>query len=1019
MRRHAQASPLGPNAKPAKRRGLLAVAGALVLAIATVFGVTAASADTTPSVSIAPPSSVSYTSAHLSGTVNPNGGPSTTEWRFEYSSTGEEGSYTPGPGGELSGPEAEGTSPVAVQGNLTGLAPGAFYFVRLVASNEFGNNRSAAQTFLFTESIASPSVSIDAPTGVTSSDAHFEGEINPGGTDPAFAVDWRFDCTPACPGLEGALPAGTSPQMVQADPTSLLPGTAYEVRLIAKNAGEPVSAGPESFTTEVVAPQVESQSASPASSEAMLNARLNPGGDQTVYFFQYGPTAAYGHSTSPKATVGATAKLVSNSISGLAPGTTYHYRLIAENSKGKAEGADRTFTTLVRSSKGSCPNEAFRTGAMAQLPDCRAYEMVSPSFKNGTDVAGFKQGSRGNPTWSSVSGDRTIFSATGGFAGQGSSFGFNSYFAGRTAAGWASAGISPISEVPQAGLGSMAMQAFSDDLRYSVFWTLNPPLTPDATPRAAHLYRRDNFTGEVVNLTPVGAPETEIPGRAPNFAAASDDFDHIIFESMVAMAPGAVDGFANLYEWANGEVRLVGILPDESPASEGSVAGRTIPSVEAALQGVAATATYLETAISNDGARIVWTDRSSNQIYLRVNGTSTKHVSASQRTNDSGPGGTDPEGPQPAAWQYSTPDGSVIYFTSTEKLTNNSTADVAANVADLYAYDVASGELSDLSVSTSSEPAGVRGMLGASADGAYVYFAATGVLAPGAIAEPETANIYVWHAGQVSYIGSAPFSERNIWNNNAQDAGKEQARVTRDGKVVLFITRTQLTSYDNAGYQQIYRYDAVSESLTCVSCNPRTAASTGSAGFGPPSDTSVTYRQKLTRVLSADGRRVFFNTPEPLVPADTNGQVDVYQWENGEVQLISSGQGSGPSFFAEASASGDDVFFVTRERLLSGDIDDNVDLYDAKVGGGFAQTDGAGACLGEDCQPNAVAPSATNAPASASLHGRGNTKSKRVTKPCGKAKKATKAKKKGHCVKKKGKGTATKKRAGHKRGGAK
>jgi hypothetical protein len=108
---------------------------------------------------------------------------------------------------------------------------------------------------------------------------------------------------------------------------------------------------------------------------------------------------------------------------------------------------------------------------------------------------------------------------------------------------------------------------------------------------------------------------------------------------------------------------------------------------------------------------------------------------------------------------------------------------------------------------------------------------------------------------------------------------------------------------------------------------------------------------RLPRNLSADGSRVFFETSERLVSGDSNGVLDVYVWEDGQVDLISTGRGSEASELIDMSASGDDVFFTTRERLSVMDCDDQMDVYDARVNGGFASLEPPGPC-GEDesCQ---------------------------------------------------------------------
>src|SRR5690606_39060020 len=90
------------------------------------------------------------------------------------------------------------------------------------------------------------------------------------------------------------------------------------------------------------------------------------------------------------------------------------------------------------------------------------------------------------------------------------------------------------------------------------------------------------------------------------------------------------------------------------------------------------------------------------------------------------------------------------------------------------------------------------------------------------------------------------------------------------------------------------------------------------------------------RNLSSEGH-VFFETLESLLPQDTNGKKDVYIWQDGELDLISTGRSSDHSQFASATPDGKDVFFVTRERLSGWDFDGHLDLYTARVGGGLPE----------------------------------------------------------------------------------
>ena len=184
-----------------------------------------------------------------------------------------------------------------------------------------------------------------------------------------------------------------------------------------------------------------------------------------------------------------------------------------------------------------------------------------------------------------------------------------------------------------------------------------------------------------------------------------------------------------------------------------------------------------------------------------------------------------------------------------------------------------------------------------------------------------------------------------------------------------------------------------------MSCNPSGAPATGEAYLaGNPSIVAAPERNAfLTRNLSEDGSRVFFQTQEALVPQDTNGQTDVYEWERegeggadgcirssasfsersgGCLYLISTGESGDPSYFGDASADGSNVFFFTRQSLVSQDRDENDDLYDARVEGGIAAQNPSppASCTGEGCLGPVDPPTVLDAPASATFLGAGNLK---------------------------------------------
>jgi sugar lactone lactonase YvrE len=309
--------------------------------------------------------------------------------------------------------------------------------------------------------------------------------------------------------------------------------------------------------------------------------------------------------------------------------------------------------------------------------------------------------------------------------------------------------------------------------------------------------------------------------------------------------------------------------------------------------------------------------------------------------------------------------------------------------SDLYRYEPAGEHLLDITPDL-SDPAGadVLGVLGTSEDGSYVYFAANGVLAAGA--QPGNCDnhlgagecsLYMWHEGAgghgsitlVARLDNAggQISDGLDWVPTDQ-AGNQQERTSRvssDGRFLLFRSRSRLTTYDNEGTPELYRYDAATGVIVCVSCDPG-----GSAPIGAPS-LEVRHNSSgavgsdaaaaLTRNLSADGDRVFFNTSDPLLSSDTNGVEDAYEWEadgtgschgatqnGGCLYLLSSGRAAAPSSFIDASASGSDAFLLTEQPLVGRDRDGLADVYDARVEGGLATQDPTPpvSCEGEGCR---------------------------------------------------------------------
>ena len=237
-----------------------------------------------------------------------------------------------------------------------------------------------------------------------------------------------------------------------------------------------------------------------------------------------------------------------------------------------------------------------------------------------------------------------------------------------------------------------------------------------------------------------------------------------------------------------------------------------------------------------------------------------------------------------------------------------------------------------------------------------------------------------------------------------------------NGAYFAFNSTTSLTGYDNAGDPEIYLYSAASNRFACASCNPSGEAPTvgGVSIGGAPRSVS-------------DNGQVFFQTSEALLPRDTDGVSDVYEYDYASgLHLISSGTSSSRSILLDASASGDDVFFLTRQKLLPQDTNEEaLSIYDARVDGGFPESFSQSCTTPEACRGSASPqPAIFGEPASQTFSGVGNLTPPPAAKPAVKPKPTTlkcrngfvkrKIKRKTVCVKKKpGKKARKARRAAH------
>jgi hypothetical protein len=563
---------------------------------------------------------------------------------------------------------------------------------------------------------------------------------------------------------------------------------------------------------------------------------------------------------------------------------------------------------IAQAQMGTCSNEQVRRLEQfaSELPDCRAYEQVSPVAKNLNDAIG-----AGGLVQASSSGPAVTFFSLSPFPGVAGSSEFPTYLSSRAGETWSNRALLP----PSDG-GPEAVIGFTEDLSYTLIATGEPNPAPggsivvsgpggserrEATPEAVNYYVEDDASETYRLLFPGGQGDVV-------FAAASTEGPlRILFETF----SGPAEIPTGVYLWEEGHVTL--IAPDAvagpvGPLKEGRGKDRYI---------------YTQYSLSNDGLRVFFTTYPAGSIFMSEPGAGTMAPVS---------GGS-------AEWLTATPDGSYAFY---------------SEGGELYRYSAATGISEQL---TGGAAADVQGLAGVSADGSSAYFVATRAL-PAASVEgrhpvegADIDNLYLWRAGAgLTFIAELSIHDSADWIDHEQPSGvvdeaQKTSRVTPSVDALLFVSVQQpLPSDPNpSGVYELYLYDAGRERLVCVSCNPDGTAprspaeltpASGSAAAGPV-EASGQYMTRNLVEIGPDAFRVFFQTSDSLVRRDNNGQVDVYEWEAGHLYLISTGTSTSSSYFGNASPDGTDVYFFTRQSLVSQDSDSNYDLYDARVGGGI------------------------------------------------------------------------------------
>jgi hypothetical protein len=635
-----------------------------------------------------------------------------------------------------------------------------------------------------------------------------------------------------------------------------------------------------------------------------------------------------------------------------------------------------TTGTAVPSATAACANEAARIGPSAGLPDCRAYELVTPPDTNGRRVGAIRT-FRQPPTYElfpinpvSPSRDSVVYGVySSPLLSPGEPTGIvDVYEAIRKPGGWDTIRrISPPgSEAQQAAPGGVSPE-------HAYAFTAVSGLSSLAQGGiTAYLVNPDG----TYELTGIGSLGTEPFARG---RWISEGGGHVIFATghdgdrqspwcgfagskckVLKLEPNAPPtGTGAVYDRsADGDTHVTSLLPGDVPPSAGE---------EAYYEGV-----------SGDGSSVAF--QIQGTLYVRV---------------------PDEE------------DGETL------KVSQGAPAFAGLSTNGRYLFYVSGGNIHRFNTETKADEelnstADAR-ISNVSADGSHVYYISQSQIGGEGIADQP--NLYVWRSGSTAFIATlAPsdlvrtsgdpayaYSALGSWTSRVIDAsqdesgpGAEASRTTPDGNVFVFESRAQVTDYDNNGHLEVYRYDDDEGSVVCVSCNPLLPP-TADARLQEPVFTGL---PTVIHNVTDDGSRVFFETREALVGRDEDGDVnDIYQWtelEGGSatVDLISSGRSVEyplpseaasqapatpfPNILLAVTPDGEDVVFLAQEALVPGAGEGGTAaIYDARIGGGFAPPPTAPICTGESCRSSSEAPPILAAPSSETTTGSGNVKPRR------------------------------------------
>jgi len=912
---------------------------------------------------------VGHDDAQITATIDLDHGPKVSTCRVQW---GEEFPEQP-----ISYPQSAPCEPAApyedeitqISTHIPGLVPETAYRARVVVKTNNGTNRSAGVKF---KPAAVLAVLTEPADEVTRTTARLHGSLDADGIPTTYWFEYGIDTnyrekTPEASAGEGTGVSSVDPVVID----SLQPGRRYHFRLVAHNSLG-TTHGPDQSFLAASAPAISGVRPSEVTeTSAVLSALVNPGGYPTTYQFEYGTTSGLG-SVAPADPApigdGDAPVPVSVKLDGLQPGFEYHFRVAATNAWGTERSVDSTFTFF----PPNCPNAYVRQlTRSAYLPDCRAYELVSPRnaggiqlypgdlvtdyvFYNFVQLNYFKTYAQNLGTASNP-GRFTFLGLSGALPGTNPPNSvIDTYTATRTPNGWVSRywGLTGDESIGAGGAECDLQMATCIDYRV-------PELLLNTDPdfKGSHAPYVWDFEGNSLGRWPTNLGVVQGGEEYVGDDLPSPDFSHYAFSSNnvrftpdgVLKAPGSA--YDNEVEEATVNVisRLAGGA--DIPAGGGGEGGEEFIKIP---------------AVSTDGSHILMTTQgpSGVKLYLRVDDAVTYEIA---------------NGMESVRLLGMTKDGSQVVFASRDHVTPDDT-DGPFN-DDIFVWEEETEEVVRVSQgngagnSDDCQPAEAAGCPAtpivperldsddriASQNG-DVYFYSPEQLDPDNPGLLNERNVYVYRDGAVKYVATL-------------DAGTaiDRLQISPDGDHAAFLTASRLTGYDNQGWRQMYTYDVGTGVIKCASCLPsgeppqiiRQPEESGAAQFPVAPERLEQSKDVMAsqsgRFMSDDGR-VAFATSDALAESDTNGLVDVYEYVAGRPQLITSGTGqvellTGNRFYPgeftgleAVSHDGADIYFSTYDTLAP-DEDLNgqfLKFYDARTNGGFVPPPAHLPCVAAD-----------------------------------------------------------------------